>query len=58
MDDVAGDKDKRSKRGANREPKHKYMDMLQRVADRQQKQITIDLEDLDNVGFLSLSYIV
>lgn len=50
MEDVVGDKDGR-RNGASREPKKKYMDMLQEVADRQRSEVVIELDDLDNVGF-------
>lgn len=49
MDDAEGDKDKQRTQPRNREPRRKYLDVLQRVADRQEKQITIELDDLDNV---------
>ena len=54
MEDAAGDKDGR-RNGASREPKRKYMDMLQKVADRQTNEVVIELDDLDNVGFAILS---
>ena len=50
MDDVAGEKEGRQTNGHSRPLKRKYMDMLQKVADRQLNQITIDLDDLDNVS--------
>ena len=31
------------------DPKKKYMNMLQRVADRQISEVTIELDDLQNV---------
>ena len=49
MDDVADGKAARHPEQHN-EPKRKYMDMLQRVADRQIGEVTIELDDLDNVG--------
>ena len=48
MDDVAGGKAARHA-GQHKEPKRKYMDMLQKVADRQIGEVTIELDDLDNV---------
>ena len=49
MDDVTGEKETRQLNGAGSGPKHKYMDMLQRVVDRKLNQITIELDDLENV---------
>ena len=49
MDDVAGGKAARHA-GRHKEPKRKYMDMLQKVADRQIGEVTIELDDLDNVS--------
>ena len=49
MDDVAGGKAARHA-GRHKEPKKKYMDMLQKVADRQIGEVTIELDDLDNVS--------
>ena len=49
MDDVADGKAARHA-GHHKEPKRKYMDMLQKVADRQMGEVTINLDDLDNVG--------
>ena len=49
MDDVAGGKEARQANAPSRAPKRKYMDMLQEVVDRRLDQITIELEDLDNV---------
>ena len=34
------------------DPKKKYMHMLQRVADRQISEVTIELDDLQNVRYL------
>ena len=55
MDDVAGGKETRRPNGQPSEVRTKYMDMLQKVADRQLDQVTIELDDLDNVS-LSWSY--
>lgn len=49
-DGAAGQRSRRQ--GHNRDPKKKYMQMLQDVADRVTSQITIDLDDLDAVGIL------
>ena len=50
MDDVAGGKDARRPNGQSKEARRKYMDMLQKVADRDLDEVTIELDDLDNVG--------
>ena len=50
MDDVAGGKDARRPNGQHKEARTKYMDMLQKVADRDLDEVTIELDDLDNVG--------
>lgn len=49
MDDVTDGKAARHT-GQHTEPKRKYMDMLQKVADRQIGEVTIELDDLDNVS--------
>lgn len=49
MDDVADGKAARHA-GQPKEPKRKYIDMLQKVADRQIGEVTIELDDLDNVS--------
>ena len=49
MDDVAGDKETRQRTSRTRQPKRKYMEMLQNVVDRKIKEVTIELDDLDNV---------
>ncbi|KAI9683328.1 MAG: Mcm2-7 hexameric complex component [Trizodia sp. TS-e1964] len=50
MDDV-GDANQRARNSrrkqAQRDPKHKYMEMLQEIADRQSSAVTIELDDLD-----------
>ena len=51
MDDVTDGKETRQRNSASREPKRKYMDLLQKVADRQLNEVAIELDDLDNVGF-------
>ena len=52
MDDVAGGKEARKRNAQYKEPKRKYIDMLQKVADRHISEVTIELDDLDNVRFL------
>ena len=54
MDDVTGGKETRQKNADFKEAKRKYMDMLQRVADREISEITIELDDLDNVCCLGV----
>ena len=56
MDDVAGGKEARRPLGQPSEARRKYMDMLQKVADRQLNQVTIELDDLDNVSLLRSSW--
>ena len=56
MDDVAGGKDARRPNQQYREPRRKYMDMLQQVADRQLDEVTIELDDLDNVRCQAVLY--
>lgn len=53
MDDVAGGKEARQSNGF-KEARRKYVDMLQDVADRKQSQVTVELDDLDNVSHLRL----
>ena len=50
MDDVGDGKESRQRGGQFQEPKKKYMDMLQKVANRQTNEVVIELDDLDNVG--------
>ena len=57
MDDVAGGKEARRPFGRPSEARRKYMDMLQKVADRQLNQVTIDLDDLDNVSLFRSSWL-
>lgn len=52
MDDVSGGKETRKQNAQYKEPKRKYIDMLQKVADRQISEVTIELNDLDNVHYL------
>lgn len=48
MDDVENGKESRST-GQFPAPKRKYMDMLQKVVDRQTNEVIVELDDLDNV---------
>lgn len=50
MDDVTNDKEQRRRTARSNEPRQKYMDMLQKVSDRELNQVTIELDDLDNVS--------
>ena len=50
MDDVTNEKGRRRRTGHGTEARRKYMDMLQKVADRETSQITVELDDLDNVS--------
>ncbi len=50
MDDVDDGKASRSKPGQYPDPKKKYMDMLQKVVDRKLSEVTIELDDLENVS--------
>ena len=54
MDDVANGSTRRpgGKGDKGRDPKKKYMAVLQDVADRYTSEITIELDDLEIVGFL------
>ena len=49
MDDVANGHDRTRSRRAEAEPKMKYMNLLQEVADRKRPHILIDLDELDEV---------
>ena len=49
MDDVTDGKPARHA-AQLKKPKIKYMDILQKVADRQISEVTIELDDLDNVS--------
>lgn len=50
MEDVGNGKESRPRGGQSAAPRRKYMDMLQKVADRQLNQVTIELDDIDNVS--------
>ena len=50
MDDVGNGKETRQRDGQFSQPRKKYMDLLQKVANRQTNQVTIELDDLDNVS--------
>lgn len=50
MDDIeVGDTDQQRGRGPRSHAKHKYMAMLQEIADRKREHIIIDLDDLQEV---------
>ena len=52
MDDVPDSHGRQSARRTrkDRDPKKKYMEMLQRVADRHRSEVMIELDDLDAVS--------
>jgi hypothetical protein len=51
MDDAANPQGTTARGGAaDRDPKKKYMEILQRVVDRQISEICVELDDLDAVG--------
>ena len=50
MDDVTNEKEGRQRPGRYAEPRRKYTDILQKVADREADEVTIELDDLDNVS--------
>lgn len=41
---------RRQEKQRQREPQHKYMDLLQKLADRSTDEIVIDLDDLTTVS--------
>ena len=49
-DEEGKEKNSRSRKFAD--PKKKYMNMLQQVADRQISEVTIELDDLENVSYI------
>lgn len=49
-DDEVGQAARRRARKEAKQPKFKYLDLLQKVADRYEDEITIDLDDLAKVG--------
>lgn len=49
-DDEEGQNVRRRMRAQAKQPKLKYMDMLQKIADRYEEEITIDLDDLAKVA--------
>lgn len=55
MDDVGGEVRPRRGRGGQDEPKKKYMEMLQQVADRTTSEILIELDDLEDVSYSSMA---
>jgi DNA replication licensing factor MCM7 len=51
MDDAADDETVQRRRNERKQdPKHKYMAILQNVADRLASEITIELDDLEAVS--------
>lgn len=50
MDDADEENGSRS-RPRRRDPKRKYMELLQDIADRKKDHLYIDLDDLDEVNF-------
>ncbi len=48
-DDEEGQNSRRRTRAQTKAPKLKYMEVLQKVADRYEDEITIDLDDLAQV---------
>ena len=50
MDDAEGGKPAGQRPGQYSGPQYKYMDMLQKVADRKLSEVTIEMDDLENVG--------
>ena len=55
VDDEGNGKGPASKPGQHSDPKKKYMHILQQVADREISEVTIELDDLQNVCFPSYS---
>jgi len=51
-DDEEGQSARRTARKQTRQPKLKYKELLQKIADRYEEEITIDLDDLAKVGSL------
>jgi len=49
-DDDEGQTSRRQARSQAKMPKLKYLDLLQKVVDRYEEEITIDLDDLAKVG--------
>ena len=50
-EDEAGHNARRQAREQAKQPRLKYMDLLQKVADRYEDEITIDLDDLAKVEY-------
>jgi hypothetical protein len=56
MDDVeAQDGARNRQRRREGDPKKKYMEILQKVADRKESEVCIELDDLDAVGYVTAS---
>jgi DNA replication licensing factor MCM7 len=51
-EDEGGENARRQARLNAKQPRLKYMDLLQKVADRYEDEITIDLDDLAKVDIL------
>lgn len=49
MDDDDAQEQRRRQRAQRRVPQHKYVDILQELADRKTDEIEVDLDDLYNV---------
>jgi DNA replication licensing factor MCM7 len=54
-EDEGGENARRQARLNAKQPKLKYMELLQKVADRNEDEITIDLDDLAKVDILIVS---
>lgn len=48
-EEIAAQNRRRNARKEARQPKQKYVELLQRIADRHEEEITIDLDDLAKV---------
>ena len=51
MEDVDGDNRTRRRENQQRDPKKKYMELLQQVADRAISEVLIELDDLETVSY-------
>lgn len=57
-EDEGGENARREARLESREPKLKYMELLQKIADRYEDEITVDLDDIAKVGLCILTKVV
>lgn len=57
-EDEEGENARREARLESREPKLKYMELLQKIADRYEDEITVDLDDIAKVGIRILTKVV